>query len=691
MRIMLSGVLAIAVLAGCGSEETGDDPLANVGAGGGAASGGTGSGTGLGGGPNPFPTGVTIRLEKLAEPGDVLSFGLPLPPGAVLDARDVRVAVGGEAIAAVVEPTLFEHDADGAPKGVRAIVVQVPADRLTGDELEVEIAWSGEGPEPTTGRTPYEALSFDSPDIAPVAERTIEKVSGKATLIETKTEDRTLFVGREPRVLATYPPGYLASTGILGPQVTEAQAAAPAWAGLAFLSKAARDFSLSAMHAETYRLDAWQSPSDAYAGAVVDPVENYEGWLYDRCATFLGVYAHTNDVRFLRHALRSCSYYASKIELSGPNRGIWTGKPEPDDKYSHLRGLYAYWAITADEAALAAGEAIAEHWLEDELFVKPYREGHLRGYDKLWTERLLGTSLEGLYYGHRLTGDPDYLQAVREMVATAHLHVTGDAAALAQINAGYDFPPQDCFIHSGLQHADGDEDDPWCSGWMSELVVDPLVAYQRQTGDERVDEIFVRLARALRDLGSAYFRSDPYDDFFLDPEVCWDPSHGESVRRLVPLYGAGLLPNGTRANFGEYTDFEHCTDASALVAAAIRALVRRGEYDQGGPIGPFATEGKSFLQLHTELAECARLSFAFWTRPRRDPAVWTSEELEDGLGDPASFIRDNKIGWPIHPSQPLRKLSWWLNVSMLQWGLLADAGIEIPVLTPGAIQPPGCD
>jgi hypothetical protein len=395
-------------------------------------------------------------------------------------------------------------------------------------------------------------------------------------------------------------------------------------------------------------------------------------------------------MRFLRHALRSCSWYVSKINLTAPNRGIFTGKADPDTKYSHLRGVYAYYAITGDEAALAAGTAMSEMWLGDPTFVVPYRQGHLRGADKLWTERLLGTSLEGLYYGHRLTGDDKYLTAFKEMFETAYKHVTGDAAALSIINPGANFPPQNCFIHSALQHAEGNADEPWCSGWMVELVIDPLLAYQLQTGDDRVDEIFVRLARFIRDTGSAYFDANPLDDTFLAPSVCDDATKGENRRRLLPLYGVGRRADQTRDNGGNYDDFEHCSDTMALTAAALRALKRQGKYDQGGPVGPFASEGESFLQLHHEFASCAERVFQGWIRKSRDPGTWTSASLAAGLANPVEFIANNKIGFPVHVVTPERKLSWWFNHSMLQYGLLLDAGASIPKLTPGKVQPSGC-
>jgi hypothetical protein len=511
--------------------------------------------------------------------------------------------------------------------------------------------------------------------------RTITSSSGVNTLVEAPHVQKTLFIAREPYVLATFPDGYLAGTGILGQQVTAAEAHQPPFAGLSFLSDAVSAFGLSSMYAEGYALNP--DPD-----SVVDPVANFEGWLYDRCATYLAAYVHTNDARFLREAYRTCWYYASKINLTGSDAGIFSGKPDPDPKYSHLRGLYAYYALTGDELASQAGTAIAEMWYADPSFVVPYRAGHTRGPDKLWTERLLGTSFEGLYYGHRLTGDPKYLFAFGELFETAYRHITGDAATLAEINPGIpvSFPPQNCFIHTAEQHAEGNAAAPWCSSWMSELIIDALLRYEEQTGDARPGEVFVRLARFLRDVGSSYFRGNPLDDYFLQPSIPYDPTDIENPRLLVPLYGSGLGPDLVRRNYGDYNDFEHCTDATALTAAALRALKAQGGYDQN-PIGPFASEGASFLQLHHEFAACAAATFAYQTRTRRDPRVWSSADLAPGLADPPTFIRDNKIGYPVHNIAPQRKLSWWFNMSMLQFGLLTEAGITVPALMPGFIQP----
>jgi hypothetical protein len=622
-----------------------------------------------------FATEVTVRLQAVFPGAKTIVFGLPVPPGVVTDPAAVRVSAAGRALPAAVGVLLRDFDRGGNPAVVRALRVQLAASVMTGPTLDIDVAWRGGGTAGAAAEVPFSSdeVSAASPEVVHTTQRTIQATGGVNRLVESPAVDRTLFSGREPRVMALLPPGYLAATGVLGEQV-----AAPVradLAGLAFFSDSAASFGLSAIY---------QLPYTVEAAGVVDPVSNYEGWLYDRCATFLTFYTHTGDVRFLRHAFRSCSYYAGQIQLAGPNAGIFKGKPDPDSKYSHLRGLYAYHALTGDGAALAAGQAVAAMWEKDPTFVVPYRMGRLRAPDHLWTERLLGASLEGLVYGARLTGEAHYLQAAREMVDTAYRHITGDASTLAQINPGVGpFAPQNCFIHSAAQHAEGNATDPWCSGWMSELAIDPLLRYQDQTGDERVDEIVVRLTRFLRDVGAQYLVKAPEDDSFLHPRSC------AAGRMLIPLYGAGLRADGSRYNAGADDDGEHCADGTLLTAAALRALKRRGWF-AANPVAPFAGEGESFVQLHHELAACARRTLQGWTRLNRDPGKWTSAQLAPGLADPARFIADNLIGYPTHPTTPQRKLSWWFNGSLLQLGLLAEAGVTVPALTPGRVQPAGC-
>lgn len=631
-------------------------------------------------------SGVTVGLQATFPHGDVVSFGLPLPVGAVQDAASLAITQDGAPLDATVTVLLDDLDPAGTPVGVRSVLVQLSSSVVEDGCAEVAIAWQGGRVTVTDDPVPYADTSAASDEAADVATYSIEDGAAGPALVTTDRHTEVFYTSREPAVLATFPPGYLAATGILGQQIVAGDLG-PELAGLQFISDAVTPFGLSAMYHEPYPLNA------AKVIDPTDPEDGYEGWLYDRCATFIAFYVHTGDLRFLREGYRLCAWYADRIALDGENRGIFTGKPDPDPKYSHLRGLYAYYALTGDGAALAAGSAIASRFLEDQDVVAPYRTGRIGDLDGLWTERLLAVSIEALTHGHLLTGDPAYLTAATELVATAQRHITGDATALAAINPGApEFPPQNCFIHTAGQAAEGDAADPWCSGWMPALLVDPLLAYQAQSGDPRVDDILIRLTRYLRDTGSAYF--DPElgnaGDTFLAPAAPFDPADTENPRVLVPLYGAGIDADGQRRLTGEYDDYLHCLDVTAITAAGLNALRRTGGYDLN-PVGPFASEGESFLALHQEFAACASWALADQARPHRDPATWTAQDLAEGLDDPVTFIDENNIANSSHNVTPARKISWWFNPALGQFALLQEAGVSLPDLQPGSIPGSGTD
>jgi hypothetical protein len=641
--------------------------------------------------PRPsFDKGVTVRLQRSFPGGTVLSFGLPVPRTVTVQPEKVRVLVNGAPVAgAKVKPILWDWapgaGASATKKGVRSLLVQVPGALMTKPELDVEVVWQGAGPPPGADVVPYAQVKRDSPQAVDVAERAIEQKGQEFSLVVKKASKKTLYPSWEPAALPLYPDGYLTQTAVFGELVSRDDVRRERkWAGLAYLSDALRPFAEGAMYDEGYPV----KPE-----AVVDPVTTFEGWLYDRCATFLLAYAHLGDEAKLRHGLKACAYYGSKIRRKGPDAGTFGGKPDPDLKYSHLRGLYIYYALTGDEEALASGKLIADALLEDKLFTAPYRKGATRGPDKLWTERLLAVDLESMVYGLLMFGDGRYAQAYMDLFNTAFRHVTTKDPRELQAITKVNFPPQDCFVHSAEQHGEGDPQHPWCSGWMSELLVDPLLRWQELTGEPRVDEVFVRLARALRDRGTNYFLGDPQGDTFLQPKVCFDPNV-DDPRMLVPLYGFGVYPNGSRKTFGEWADFEHCADATVLTAAAIRSLKRQKKWDGPG-VGPFKTEGASFIALHEELSACARRAFKMWSRPGRDPQKVEGRALEEGFAfglapNQAEWLEKQKIGYPIHESAPTRKISWWFNGSLAQYRLLEEAGVDFPTLNPGVLQAPGC-
>lgn len=637
--------------------------------------------------PTRFDAGVTVHLDAWAGGGDVVSFGLPLPLGAVTSVGTLRVRLaGGKEIPGLkIKQTLAQYDKTGAPSGVRAVLIQFPRASLGGAAADVEIAWRGGAPVPSD-TVPFDKVRTPSPQAVEVAEHGIEKHGLGMRLFEKNPRAVTQFEAWEPRTIATFPLGYLAHTKILGEVMAKDELAAkPALKGATFLSENLTSFVNGSLGMEGYR---------PHPKSIV-PSEQFESWLYDRCATLLLAYAHAGDTRHLRSGLRTCSYYSSKIELTGPRAGIFSVKPDPDPKYSHLRGLYAYYALTGDDGALAASRAMADMWEADKFVVEPYRKGYLRGPDKLWTERHLSVAMEAGIYGFFMTGNAAYLRSFRELFETAYRHITtSDKKELEAITKVPGLVPQNCLVHTAAQHAEG-AGEPWCSGWMAEMLVDPMLRYQAMTGDDRVDEVFVRLARSLRDVGTMYFRKDvlPNTTFFK-PGVCFAPeSQGDDPRILAPNYGFGLDAEGKR-KIDDGGDVQHCADATALTAAALRSLKRQGKFEAPGP-APFKTEGDSFYALHQELLVCSLWTFLHHSRHPRDPRQMTPTRVQEGWANGEAtgqdaWIERNKIGWPVHEAAPSRKLSWWFNTSMLQFSLLEEAGIQVPELRAGYIQDKGC-
>jgi hypothetical protein len=301
-----------------------------------------------------------------------------------------------------------------------------------------------------------------------------------------------------------------------------------------------------------------------------------------------------------------------------------------------------------------------------------------------------------MVYGFMLTGETKYWDAAKELFETGYKHIsTKNQSELDAITKTH-FPPQDCFIHNAEQASEGANNEPWCSAWMAEMLVDPLLQYQEIAQDNRVDDIFVRLARSLRDAGTVYQAKEEAKDTFLAPQICYDPAvNGDFARKLVPLYGFGTGTDQKRYHWPDGVESEHCADATAVTAAALRALKRQGKLDAPGP-APFKTEGESILALHHELSHCADILFSEKKRPNRDPrGEFKQETLAEGFkgGDPKGqdkFFEDMHIGYTIYVQSPLRELSWWFNGSVLQFRMLEEAGVPFTSVRPGAMQAANC-
>jgi hypothetical protein len=628
-------------------------------------------------------TVTLVRNERYvhtnAKPGPVaLAFALPVAPGAIAALDRLEILVAGKPLEAKLRALLPE---------LRSVLVELPAAEVR-LPAQVEVRFAGAPHRVVPSAWSFRAAAKSATVGIETATYGVESRGTSSYAAVPRARKTTpIFESVEAPVRAEFPPGYLAHTRILGDVMPAPELEAhKELTGMSFLSTAIVHFADSAMGISAFPLHPASISFET------------EAWLYDRCATYLLAYAHAGESRHLAHALESCAHYAREIGQAGEERGIFLGKKERDTKYSHARGVYAYYALTGDEVALDAGRAIAEMWQTDPLFAVPYRAGYTRGIDKLWTERLLAASIEGGVYGYLLTGEKRFLEDARGLVKTALRHITTNDPAELKTITKTAFPAQSCFIHNALQQAEGNDDIPWCSSWMSELVVDPLLRFQEVTGERGVDEVFVRLARSMRDVGTMYFKDNPLNDAFLAPSRPFVIE--EEPRLLAPLYGYGIDESGKRRPSGEWSDFEHCADATAVTAAALRALRRQGRFD--APPAPasaaykvdlsrFKSDGESILALHHELAFCAQKTFETSRRENRDPRTASQTVLANayGAGDDAArakALEGNKIGWPVYNVVPMRKLSWWFNTSIGQFSWLAEAKVSIPALRPGQIR-----
>ncbi len=243
------------------------------------------------------PSRFEVALEGPAGLARV-SFAIPLAPGALADAADVRIVAGGRELPAA-RRALASYP-DGTP---RSVLIQVDADPAETPVLEVELGVRGAG------------------DLAavPVSE----------TLVGAGSD-------RVPRVWALLPAEALAASGVAGPVAPRgATPADEAWAALC-------DY-------ERWDTDAFRAASSSS-----------DVWLYDRVTAMYRGYAITGALGPLRSAYREAGIYRAGIKISnGVATAIGVPGASGDLKYHYSQGLALHYLLTGDDRYREAAEAIS--------------------------------------------------------------------------------------------------------------------------------------------------------------------------------------------------------------------------------------------------------------------------------------------------------------------------------------------
>ena len=330
---------------GGSSARTDGGSASGSGAGGGddAATGNAGGDSGAGS-PSLGPA-VTVHLvpQSGVSGSQRINFAVPLQPGQLDDASQVRVLRGSDELSAGRRAL-----ATYAGGSARSVQLQFDLDMSGETDVDVHI-----GEAPTT----------DELDLMPVS----------ATLVAENGE-------QGPRVWALLPAAWLSASGVLGPLVPEADVAnqpTAAWASLC-------DY------------DMWNTAAFMDAGYETDRAV----WLFDRGTAMYRGYARRGDLSPLQSAYVETAMYRNRITGTGTDarNGIPPDGAE-DVKYTYSQNLALHYLLTGDDRFRESAEDMA--LALSVLWPDP---GYAGGSD-FWTERHAGFGLLGFVWAMIVSDD----------------------------------------------------------------------------------------------------------------------------------------------------------------------------------------------------------------------------------------------------------------------------------------------
>ena len=357
-----------------------------------------------------------------------VNFAVPLPRGMLTSAANVRVRRNGADVAA--DKRVLASYPGGS---IRSVQIQFDAQISGESDVEVRIG---------------EAAVAGSVALVPVAN----------TLVASNG-------AQVPRVWASLPAAWLSSTGVFGPQVTEASVAGTP-------------------------LSAWSDLCD-YAAFDNDAFMAEKGdgavWLYDRGTVMYRGYARGAAGDPLYTAYRETSIYRSGITGSGSS----TENPVPGKAgnlmYFYVQNMALHYLLSGDDRFRESAEQVAGKignlW-------SPWYDG-----DGHWTERNGGFLLLAYHWASVVSDN-----RAAEFAALAD--DTVDAMLDAQAGnppGGYSNANARCFAHHADNH--GEDYGYWgCSPWMSAILADGLDAYAWERSGARqtaARQAIVKLGRII--------------------------------------------------------------------------------------------------------------------------------------------------------------------------------------------------
>jgi hypothetical protein len=391
-------------------------------------------------------SGFSVRFERATEidvslegraanlGSELVSFGLPLPPGFLSDPQHVRVEdQSGQEISAAVRE-LEPWRIGGREGSIRSLLIQFTSDFSRTRTQQIKIL--------------FQPRRKNESNFVPV----------EGTLINKDGLDG-------PRIMALLPARWLCDSLVVGPQTPAAQSGPY----LPYEEFVARSFPGSLAYLDS---------------------QSYSEWLFDRTTVYYKMYVRSGDRKFLAAAYHAAHFVRIHTKMDGPDAGIFTLKG-PDLKYVYPRAMHIHYLLTGDERMRETGKIMAQYCLKNQnpsyqpsaITPSPLGVDPERG-RKFWTLRHEGYGLLGILHGWELTGDRAYWTKAQECVGAyySHQHQPPDGrppdGSLRQDWALYD--PNEATFKGAT------------SAWMMALLLDPLFHYWTLTRDRRVPEMVIK-------------------------------------------------------------------------------------------------------------------------------------------------------------------------------------------------------
>ena len=375
---------------------------------------------------------VRITLQaRVARPGrEIVSFGVPMPPGMVADARQIGVrADDGTPIEAAV--TVLERWPQ-AGHTVRSARVQLAIDLHGQSARAVDVILDDAAPARPPG---------PSPAVSPVD-------------------------AKGPSVWALLPATWLCDSLVAGPQVP-AERSGPY-----------RDYDAF--------VDRQFDGSLKYIASGV-----YQEWLFDRTTCWYKMYVRTGELKFLAAAHEAAHFVLDHTMLSGPDAGAFTLKDAVDPKYVYPRAMHLHYLLTGDERMRDAGVAMANLHLrtldpvyDPTAYVQPPANTDPERTRQFWSPRQQAYGLLGVLHGWELTGEPAFRDKARACIDAYHAHQTHPPDGL---------PSDGSWRQNWALYDPSEATYPGAtSAWMTAILLDALFHEWTISRDPRIPQMVTR-------------------------------------------------------------------------------------------------------------------------------------------------------------------------------------------------------